>query len=146
MPPTGSFSEIPTLDLSLARDPATEADLLAHLRHALTNVGFLYIINHGVPEEAISDVVDALPELFSLPPEAKSEIALSNSPHFLGYSGDGAETTAGKSDRREQVEFATELPSGLEEGLPLRERLRGPNQVSIHFLAVFAVPSLGLVF
>ncbi|KXH48008.1 2OG-Fe(II)oxygenase [Colletotrichum salicis] len=128
MPSTSSFSEIPTIDLSLAQDPATEADLLNDLRHALTRVGLLYIINHGVPEHTISDVVDALPKLFALPPEAKAEIALSNSPHFLGYSGDGTETTGGKSDRRERVEFATELPSGLEQGSPLRERLKGPNQ------------------
>ncbi|OHF03775.1 2OG-Fe(II)oxygenase [Colletotrichum orchidophilum] len=128
MPSASSFSKIPTLDLSLAQDPATEARVLNQLRHALTNVGFLYIVNHGVPEKTISNIVDALPKLFALPPEAKAEIALIDSPHFLGYSGDGSETTAGKSDRREQVEFATELPSGWLEGLPLRERLRGPNQ------------------
>ncbi|TDZ18951.1 putative 2-oxoglutarate-dependent dioxygenase [Colletotrichum orbiculare MAFF 240422] len=123
-----SFTEIPRLDLSLANDPATEHVLLDQLRHALTDVGFLYVVNHGVPASTISDVIEALPTLFGLPAEAKEEIALSNSPHFLGYSGDGSETTAGKSDRREQVEFATELEDGWSEGLPLRERLRGPNQ------------------
>ncbi|OLN83724.1 putative 2-oxoglutarate-dependent dioxygenase DIN11-like protein 2 [Colletotrichum chlorophyti] len=123
-----SFTEIPTIDLSLASSPATEPVLLSRLRHALVNVGFLYVVNHGVPEKTVSDVVDALPRLFALPAEAKNEIALSNSPHFLGYSGDGSEMTAGKYDRREQVEFATELEDGWREGLPLRERLRGPNQ------------------
>ncbi|KAL0931316.1 2OG-Fe(II) oxygenase [Colletotrichum truncatum] len=123
-----SPAQIPRIDLSRASDPATEPALLGELRHALTNVGFLYLINHGVPEKTISDVVEALPTLFALPVDAKNEIALKNSPHFLGYSGDGSETTAGKSDRREQVEFATELDDGWKEGLPLRERLRGPNQ------------------
>ncbi|KAF9877878.1 hypothetical protein CkaCkLH20_04454 [Colletotrichum karsti] len=128
MSPSQSFTEIPRIDLSLASNPATETVLLDQLRHALTNVGFLYVINHGVPEKVISDVVEALPTLFALPTEAKDEISLRNSPHFLGYSGDGSETTAGKSDRREQIEFATELEDGWKEGLPLRERLRGPNQ------------------
>ncbi|OBR13309.1 2OG-Fe(II) oxygenase [Colletotrichum higginsianum IMI 349063] len=122
------FTEIPQIDLSLADDPASEAALLDQLRHALVHVGFLYVVNHGVPAETVADVVRALPRLFALPPAAKDEIALRNSPHFLGYSGDGSETTAGRRDRREQVEFATELADGWSAGLPLRERLRGPNQ------------------
>ncbi|KAK2001147.1 2OG-Fe(II) oxygenase superfamily protein [Colletotrichum falcatum] len=129
MSPGGSsFTAIPTIDLSLADDRASEAGLLGRLRHALVHVGFLYVVNHGVPDEAVSAVVGALPRLFALPPAAKEEVALGNSPRFLGYSGDGAETTAGARDRREQVEFATELADVWRPGMPLWERLRGPNQ------------------
>ncbi|EFQ25210.1 2OG-Fe(II) oxygenase superfamily protein [Colletotrichum graminicola] len=127
-PGSGSFTAIPTIDLSLADDPASEAGLLEQLRHALVHVGFLYVVNHGVRKATVSAVVEALPRLFALPAAAKQEIALENSPHFLGYSGDGAETTAGAVDRREQVEFATQLTDQWRPGLPLRERLRGPNQ------------------
>lgn len=124
-----SFTRIPRLDLSLAAEPTTQPQLLRELRYALTDVGFLYVENHGVPGDAISDVVDALPRLFALPAAAKEEVALAKSPHFLGYSGDGSETTAGRSDRREQFEFATELTATWSDGLPLRDRLRGPNPV-----------------
>uniref|UniRef100_A0A8H7TTI2 Fe2OG dioxygenase domain-containing protein n=1 Tax=Bionectria ochroleuca TaxID=29856 RepID=A0A8H7TTI2_BIOOC len=117
------FINVPRIDLSLS----DHDQLLSDLRYALTEVGFLYIENHGVPTNLISDLKNALPRLFSISPESKAEVALENSPHFLGYSGDGAETTAGKSDRREQFEFATELDATWKEGLPLRERLRGPN-------------------
>ncbi|CAH0016869.1 unnamed protein product [Clonostachys rhizophaga] len=120
---TPDFINIPRIDLSL---PGHD-QLLSDLRYALTEVGFLYIENHGVPTNLISDLKNALPRLFSISPESKAEVALENSPHFLGYSGDGAETTAGKSDRREQFEFATELDATWKEGVPLRERLRGPN-------------------
>jgi len=128
-----TFTEIPKLDLSLAD---TNKDLLlSQLRHALTEVGFLYITNYGVPEDVISDLVNILPALFSLPDEVKEQVSLHNSPHFLGYSGDGSETTAGKTDRREQFEFATELSETWtpENGESLYERLRGPNQVSVEF-------------
>lgn len=128
-----TFEAIPRLDLSLSGDPTTEPQLLSELRYALTKVGFLYIENHGVPEAVISDVVDALPALFNMSEEAKAEAALAKSPHFLGYSADGSETTAGKSDRREQFEFATELQATWRPGLPLREMLRGPNPVSWQF-------------
>jgi isopenicillin N synthase-like dioxygenase len=56
-------------------------------------------------------------------------VALHNSPHFLGYSQIGSETTAGVQDQREQFEFATELPNTWSEGKPRYELLKGPNQV-----------------
>ncbi|KAI1505260.1 hypothetical protein F5X99DRAFT_430525 [Biscogniauxia marginata] len=123
-----SFDEIPTIDLSLANDASTLPRLLDSLRYALTEVGFLYVANHGVRAAAIDDLASALPGLFALDDAAKCAVALENSPHFLGYSGLGSETTAGRADRREQFEFATELPATWREGLPLCERLRGPNQ------------------
>ncbi|EPE08734.1 2og-fe oxygenase [Ophiostoma piceae UAMH 11346] len=124
-----TFEKIPTLDLSWTNQDDTRREpLLAQLRHALVDVGFLYIVNHGVPDNIISDMTAVLPILFSLTDVEKEQIALHNSPHFLGYSAPGAETTAGKADQREQVEFATELPSDWAEGKPIYERLRGPNQ------------------
>jgi isopenicillin N synthase-like dioxygenase len=128
---TTSFEAIPSIDLSLANNPSTLSQLLKDLRHALIDVGFLYISNHGVPSSVITDLVSALPGLFSLDEDAKRAVALENSPHFLGYSGVGSETTGGSVDLREQFEFATELTATWREGagLPLYERLRGPNQV-----------------
>ena len=129
---THEFSEIPTIDLSLASSPDTKPVLLKQLHYALVSVGFLYVTNHGVPGEVINNLVDILPQLFSLSDAEKQEIALSNSPHFLGYSSVGAETTGGKADKREQVELATELSTSYVRGkTPLSERLRGPNQVCI---------------
>ena len=90
-------------------------------------------------EETVNAIRDALPALFALPPVAKAECALSGSPHFLGYSADGSETTAGRADRREQFEFANELPATWEPGAPLSERLRGPNPVSGHSSLMFAI-------
>jgi isopenicillin N synthase-like dioxygenase len=138
-----SFTSIPILNLSLAHSssPSDKKELLNKLYHALTSVGFLYITNHNVSSSVISDLVNALPKLFSpsiLTEKTKAEIALHNSPHFLGYSSVGAETTAGKLDRREQVEYATELDEKWtsENGLPLYERLKGPNQVLFLFIAI----------
>ncbi|KAI5865190.1 Clavaminate synthase-like protein [Durotheca rogersii] len=123
-----SFSEIPIIDLSQATEDSTKPRLLESLRYALTEVGFLYVSNHGVPAAAVDSLVKALPTLFELDDEAKKSVALENSPHFLGYSGVGAENTGGKADRREQFEFATELAATWTSGGPLYERLRGPNQ------------------
>ncbi|KAL1895412.1 hypothetical protein Sste5346_005218 [Sporothrix stenoceras] len=123
-----SFSEIPTLDLAWANDAVRRPQLLAQLRHALVDVGFLYVARHGVPEQVVDDMIKVLPALFSLADDEKEAMNLHNSPHFLGYSATGAETTAGQADRREQVEFATELSANWTPGQPVYERLRGPNQ------------------
>ncbi|KAM0083688.1 hypothetical protein ACKRZS_004140 [Fusarium odoratissimum] len=120
--PSQDFTQIPVIDIS-SPTPQT----LSNLRTALTEIGFLYISNHSVPTSTITSLINILPELFSLPPEAKQEIALENSPHFLGYSAAGTETTAGKADLREQVELATELERAPD-GAPLYDGLRGPNQ------------------
>lgn len=127
---SSNFTSIPIIDLGKAKDPETRPELLRELRDVLTNVGFLYVSNHGVASAAIQDLIDALPRLFNLSAEEKTEVALVNSPHFLGYSGTGAEKTAGKVDQREQFEYATELPDEWKEGKPLYERLKGPNQVN----------------
>ena len=129
---------IPILDLSISQDPNRRGTLLDQLRDALFNVGFLYITNHGVPEETISKLTSQLPALHGLSDLSKSRLSKLNSPHFLGYSGFAEETTQGKRDLREQFDFATELPvvfqehgSDLHAGRDFSKlywRLRGPNQ------------------
>ncbi|GAW27102.1 putative Oxoglutarate iron-dependent dioxygenase [Rosellinia necatrix] len=134
-----AFEAIPTIDLARAADPAALPGLLADLRRAVVDVGFLYVRGHGVPASATADLVGLLPRLFAgddadadadadAVTAAKRAVALENSPHFLGYSAVGSERTGGRADRREQFEFATELDATWREGRPLYERLRGPNQ------------------
>jgi len=87
------FRQIPILDLALAASDETKSGLLEQLRYALTDVGFLYITNHGVDESVIHGIVTAMPALFGLPESAKRSISLDNSPHFLGYSGAKSEVS-----------------------------------------------------
>ncbi|KXT09572.1 hypothetical protein AC579_717 [Pseudocercospora musae] len=135
---------IPILDLSLEFDPKQKPQLLEQLHNALFDVGFLFIVNHGVERQTINNLTDLLPSLFALPESEKASLSKLNSPHFLGYSGFAEETTLGKQDLREQFDFATELPVVYEESksnirpLSSRDRdrdfsklywrLRGPNQ------------------
>ncbi|UKZ61443.1 uncharacterized protein TrAtP1_002708 [Trichoderma atroviride] len=126
--PKSSFQEIPVIDLALADDPTSLPALLSALRIALTEVGFLYISNHKVPQQVLDSLVDILPRLFALPDSAKKAAALENSKHFLGYSGASTEITNGQADVREQIEFATELAAVSDPNAPLYEGLRGPNQ------------------
>ncbi|KAG6825642.1 hypothetical protein H0H93_000458, partial [Arthromyces matolae] len=123
-----NFSSVPILDWTLLK---TDKPLfIAHLQHALINVGFLYLENPPVDQELVSSLIDYIPKLFALPQEAKDAIRMANSPHFLGYSKLGAELTKGKTDHREQFDFATRHETRWREGgdVPEYYRLWGQSQ------------------
>ncbi|KAG6331842.1 hypothetical protein ID866_7245 [Astraeus odoratus] len=125
---SGNFSSIPVLDFAHVSDETLRPQFIAQLRHALINVGFLYLKNHTVSQEVIDRLVAYIPCLFDLPQHAKDKIIMANSPHFLGYSRLGTEFTKGKTDYREQFDFATPHKTQWGPGTPEYWRLWGPSQ------------------
>jgi isopenicillin N synthase-like dioxygenase len=121
-----SFSSIPILDLSLAQDPSTKPAFLADLRHALLEVGFLYIKGTGIDPELIARVIQLGKSFFSLPDEEKLKCEMVNAPSFLGYNKLGMEITRFKTDWREQIDLSTPHPLP-KEGDPLYRNLLAPN-------------------
>ncbi|KAI1631658.1 Clavaminate synthase-like protein [Biscogniauxia mediterranea] len=105
-----SFTSIPILDLALAEDPETKPQFLADLRHALMEVGFLYLKNVGIPDDLWQQVISEGKAFFDIPMEEKLKIEMKNAPSFLGYSRLSAEITAGQTDHREQIDLSTEHP------------------------------------
>ncbi|TVY29962.1 putative 2-oxoglutarate-dependent dioxygenase [Lachnellula hyalina] len=122
-----SFDSIPILDLSLAKDPATKPEFLNQLRHALLEVGFLYLKNVGISEELTQAVIKEGVSFFDLPMEEKLKVEMKNAPSFLGYSRLDAEITAHTIDHREQIDLSTDhavrTPSQ-----PLYRNLFAPTQ------------------
>jgi len=66
-----SFTAVPVLDLAKANDPATKPQLLEELRHALMEVGFLYIKNTDISTDLLEKVKDAGKAVFDIPEEEK---------------------------------------------------------------------------
>ncbi|KAL2184367.1 Clavaminate synthase-like protein [Thermothelomyces heterothallicus CBS 203.75] len=122
-----SFTSIPVLDLSLAKDPATKPGFLSDLRHALMEVGFLYLKNVGIPDELFKRVIEEGKAFFDIPMEEKLKIEMKNAPSFLGYSRLSAEITAGAIDHREQIDLSTEHPLPGPDA-PRYYNLLAPNQ------------------
>ncbi|KAL0935346.1 isopenicillin n [Colletotrichum truncatum] len=122
-----SFTSIPVLDLSLAYNAETKPQFLAELRHALMEVGFLYLKNVGIPDELFQRVIKEGKAFFDIPQEEKLKVEMKNAKSFLGYSQLSAEITAGKIDHREQIDLSTEHPiPGPDD--PLYYNLLAPNQ------------------
>ncbi|KAI0829761.1 Clavaminate synthase-like protein [Trametes gibbosa] len=124
----GSFSSVPILDWSLLKTPDGKNSFKQQLRHALINVGFLYLSNPPVARTDMDALIGYTPRLFDLPQEEKDGIRMANSPHFFGYSRLGAELTKGKTDQREQYDFGTPYESHWKPGDPEYLKLWGPSQ------------------
>ncbi|KAI9342461.1 isopenicillin N synthase [Zopfochytrium polystomum] len=110
-PPPPSKRRLPVLDWSLSRSDPDVFSL--QLRAALRDYGFFYLANHDVPLELIDDLFVTSRAFFGLSDERKQALALTNSPHYQGYTRLGGENTKGLTDNREQIEFGIDQPALL---------------------------------
>jgi len=123
-------ARLPVLDFRrYAVDADARAGFLDALRTASREVGFFYLVGHGIDAALVAQVRQAARRFFALPEEQKLAIEMVNSPHFRGYTRPGRERTRGRPDWREQIDIGAERPV-LPDGpgaLPWA-RLQGPNQ------------------
>ncbi len=96
---------LPILDLARYADPADKAAFLADLRHAARDIGFFYLINHGVDDALQYEVQRQSQRFFALDEAQKQQVAMIHSPHFRGYNRAASELTRGQPDWREQFDI-----------------------------------------
>ena len=84
---------VPIVDLTgwASGEAATRSMIAADLDRACRTVGFVQIVGHGVPQEAIDGLTGALDQLFGLPLEVKRQYAAPRSSINRGYSPPGSE-------------------------------------------------------
>src|ERR1700733_6257916 len=77
--------EIPIIDLRdyRAGAPGALSRVSAQLRHALQDVGFYFVINHGVPNDLIAGAFDAARRFHDQPEDAKRALRINQ--HNIGY-------------------------------------------------------------
>lgn len=81
---------------------------LAQLRRAASDVGFFYLVDHGLSDDAQQEYLALSRAFFKLPAEEKQSVDMIHSPHFRGYNAMGNEMTAGRLDAREQFDWMNE--------------------------------------
>ncbi len=120
---------LPVLDLQDFDAPASRPAFLRALRTATRDVGFFYLVGHGVPASQVQELFELSRRFFALPEAEKLAIQMANSRHFRGYTRLGDERTGGRVDWREQIDIGLEVPA-LEVNAddPPWRRLQGPNQ------------------
>jgi len=104
--PSARLNSFPVLDAGpyLAGVAGARRMLADELRHALENVGFYVLTNHGVPEYLIESVLEATRAFHAQPLDAKLRLAANE--HNVGYMPVNASTS-----RASQVEGATHKPN-----------------------------------
>src|ERR1044072_3425861 len=74
------FNEIPIISLS-----SPKPELLSQLKDACERVGFLYIKDHGVPQDKIDRLFDMAEMFFAQDKDTKNEINYKKSKILRGY-------------------------------------------------------------
>lgn len=121
---------LPVIDFARLTGSAPQRkEWLEELGRAAREVGFFYLINHGIDQQLTTSVSQTARAFFALPQEEKLKVQMANSPHFRGYNLAGVEITRNQPDYREQFDIGAEreaLP--VTPNAPAWQRMQGPNQ------------------
>ncbi|GAA3734866.1 isopenicillin N synthase family oxygenase [Leifsonia bigeumensis] len=120
---------LPILDMSQLDQSEEAAERFRQeLRCATHEVGFFYLVGHGIDPALIDHILEVSRRFFDLPEEEKLAIENIHSPQFRGYTRVGRELTHGDVDWREQIDIGEERDAVERgEGVPDYWRLEGPN-------------------
>ena len=128
------LDEVPVIDFGPFRggDAAARRRVADEIGAACVDIGFFYIVKHGVPQSLIDATFAEAKRFFDLPAEKKAEIAIENSPVHRGYFALGGENLD-PAKQKEAGDFKEGLKIGrhLEADHPLVQAgiaLHGPNQ------------------
>ncbi len=122
------MADVPVIDIGpLVTGAGDAAGVAAELDAACREVGFFYVVGHGLDPD-LADRLDALSrEFFALPEEEKAEIAMARGGRaWRGWFPVGGELTSGVPDLKEGIYFGAELGPDhprVRAGTPLH----GPN-------------------
>ena len=124
------IDKIPVIDIEplIEENPTKNATdkVASEIGDACKNVGFFYVINHGISEAHFHDVFSVIKTFFELPLPEKMKIHMAKSNIYRGYTPVGNEVTNDQKDWNEAVDFGLDLPPGhpdVIDGKPLQ----GPN-------------------
>jgi isopenicillin N synthase-like dioxygenase len=123
------LTSLPILDMSeLDAGPERAAVFRDELRRVTHEVGFFYLVGHGVDPQLTADLLDVSRRFFELDPVDKLAIENTRSAQFRGYTRVGTELTNGEVDWREQVDVGSERDTVAPgDGVAEYWRLEGPN-------------------
>lgn len=128
-----AFDRIPLVDISglLSDDPSRKLEVARNMRKAASEVGFLYIVGHGIAPERIERLREKAAAFFALPDEVKMKYYIGRSRAHRGYVPTGEENFyAGDRpsvDRKEAFDLSIELAENDPDHMR-GYRLLGPNQ------------------
>ena len=125
-------ADVPVIDIAPLRDGTDAAAVGAELAWAATEIGFLYVRNHGVDAGIVERARQVGLEFFRLPEEAKRETATNLAHHGWLKPGSTKVNDDARLDLKESFNWGMELEGGSDredaaEAAPANPLL-GPNE------------------
>lgn len=122
-------TSIPVIDLEpwFDGDARARRTLAVELNRVCHEIGFFYVVNHGIEDATSANYLEMLRAFFALPPDLKAAIDKHHSPQFRGWERLGSELTNNRVDYREQLDIGVERDA-LDSPEPYYRALLGPNQ------------------
>lgn len=118
-------SEVPVIDIAALRDGSDVAGVGTKLAWAASEVGFIYVANHGVAQFLIDNARAAALEFFRTPRECKREVATNRHHHGWLAPGETVMSDDARVDLKESFNFGLEYDD-LDRGEA--NPLLGPNE------------------
>jgi isopenicillin N synthase-like dioxygenase len=111
------MTELPVIDVwgLTSEELSTRERVAAQLGHACREIGFFYVVNHGIAETTRAAMFAAALEFFALPLATKEEYSIKRSPHNRGYvalEGERLDEAAARADYKEAFNIGLELAAG----------------------------------
>ncbi|MEO7174348.1 MAG: 2-oxoglutarate and iron-dependent oxygenase domain-containing protein [Saprospiraceae bacterium] len=127
---------IPLVDLSKFRssDPSKKAEFVTEIGNAFKEIGFVGVINHGIPNELVADFYKHAKQFFALPEEIKRKYEVPGLAGQRGYTSFGKEH-AKQSQVADLKEFF-QIGQQVTEDHPLKPEY--PDNVEVPEVADFA--------
>ena len=104
--------EVPVIDIAPLRDGSDPGGVGAALARAATEVGFLYVRNHGVDAMIVERARRAALEFFRLPEEAKREAGTNRFHHGYLKPGSTQMYDGARVDLKESFNWGSEIDGG----------------------------------
>jgi isopenicillin N synthase-like dioxygenase len=120
---------IPVIDLEpwFGGDRRQRLELCRQVRRVGHEVGFFYVVNHGIPAHVSEFYLATVKRFFALPLATRQTIDKRASAQFRGWEQLGSELTNNQIDYREQIDIGVER-TAIAEPDPYYMALVGPNQ------------------
>lgn len=121
---TSSFTQIPLVDLAPLQDgrAASRAAVADEICRVCETVGFLYVVNHGIPESLITALFGVANEFFALPEPDKIKLRLGASTGFRGYLPAGVDGGTAAGNRKEAFQILREVDDRKKSPSPIFNR------------------------
>jgi isopenicillin N synthase-like dioxygenase len=119
---------LPVIDVApLVSGTGDPSQVAAEIDRASREVGFFYVVGHGIDQSLVNRLESSARAFFALPDAEKAAIAMEHGGRaWRGWFPVGGELTSGRPDQKEGIYFGAELgpdDSRVQAGWPLH----GPN-------------------